>query len=396
MAFRLKSLLFAGSSEEIKAISMAFDGDSAAQLSYQPVNDALLENPAMSSVSPGVSTVLRSVVAFASYRKWRYTQVISENGVLGQELVKQLKREGSKKGICVGAEHYYSGGGFQQIVDAAAAKMEAKILILNLNPMDAREFLVALNKSDNAGNFIVFSARTLSMVPSFAQFTRTIQTALYAAEVIITASPRYLSFLSGIRANSTDSNPWFDLWYEQVFSCSLDADNMRQYTEVCSDVESTPITSSPQFEPNFWYMNVINSVRLAASALHETLETFCGEGYNGICTNFYNDDMRATFMRNLRDITFMDEQNNEIEIQNGQGTVQSRVFDPSRVRPPTPFFSHKISTKPFFYILKKIHTSKFLVFFKITFCKHFCCPKVIIVFILIPKAVNLYSSGNLL
>ena len=137
--------------------------------------------------------------------------------------------------------------------------------------------------------------------------------------MMVATSTGYLNYLRNIRAGSENSNPWFDQWYEQLFSCSLDFTNMRHYTEPCTNADSTPISDSASFESIFWFTNVINSVSLTAHALHETLKVFCGENYNGICPQFWNKEMGATFLKNFRNITFMDDQDNEIRVMNGQG-----------------------------------------------------------------------------
>ena len=228
--------------------------------------------------------------------------------------------KGSKKGVCIGAVHYNDPDqDLQNVVDKIVSNSEARVLFVNLDPMDMMMFLEALNSSSTAANFIVFSVQALSVVPSFAAFSRTIRSAIFSAETVVEPSTGYLNYLRNMRAGSAKSNPWFDLWHEELYSCSLDRMNMRQHTELCSNVDSTPISNIPSFEPNYWSASVINSVTLTAQALHKTLQFYCGDDYNGICPEFWNDDMGVTLVQNLRDITFTDDQENQIRVVDGQG-----------------------------------------------------------------------------
>ena len=253
-------------------------------------------------------------------------QVVTYDNILGYDFVNQLKSEGSKREVCVGAAHHYlnhpnSGSSFQDIVNKIVTKSDARLLFVNLMPMDTMKFLKALNSSNQAANFMVFSVQALSVVHSFAPFSRTIRSAVFSVETMVEPSTGYSNYLRGMRAGSTNSNSWFDHWYEQLYSCSLDRMNMRQYTELCSNVDSTPISNLPSFKPNYWSTSVINSVRLTAQALHKTLQFFCGHDYDGICSDFWSDDMDETLMENLKDITFTDDQGNQIRIVKGQGNI---------------------------------------------------------------------------
>ncbi len=246
--------------------------------------------------------------------------MISDDSELGRDFVKQLKQEGSKSSVCVGAEHYDTGSGFQAIKDAILTNMAAKVIILNLEPGRVEDFLTQLNTTSNAGDFMVFSARALSVLPSFVTFTRSIRTPVYSTETETSSTPSYFSYLSNLRADTAQSNPWFNQWYEKVFNCSLDQNNPRGFAGVCANTDTTPITNSALFAPNLWYTNVVNSVRLAVSALHRALQETCGEDYTGACAAFWEDAARDAFRRNLRTATYRDERDNEMHILNGQGT----------------------------------------------------------------------------
>ena len=279
-----------------------------------------MDYPTISSVSPSIKTILKAIVTFADYMNWQYAQVVTDESMLGHHFVNQLKMEGNKRGLCIGAAHYSNAEeSYQNIVDKITQKLDAKVLFINLSPMESMKFLQALNHSDSAATFIVFSVQALSVVPSFAIFARSIRSPVYSADPAMELSASYLNYLRNLRADSTNSNPWFDQWYEEEFACSLNRTNMRQYTEMCSSVASTPISDSPSFEPNFWSASVINSVTLISQALHKTLQLYCGDAYDGVCSQFWNDEMKDTFMENLKDITFTDDLGNEIHIKNGQG-----------------------------------------------------------------------------
>ena len=175
-------VLFVGNTEDNEAALTVTEELQTPQVSFQPINSALLGYPTMSSVSPSTTTILKSVVAFADYKGWYYAQVISDGSILGHHFVEQLKIEGSSKGMCIGVEHYnYPGESYQHVVDKIVSNLEARVLIVNLKPMDVMEFLKTLNGSNQAANFIVVSVQALSIIPPFIELTRAIRTPVYSS-----------------------------------------------------------------------------------------------------------------------------------------------------------------------------------------------------------------------
>ncbi len=279
------------------------------QLSYWSQNTILTDQtifPYLAMVPPSDRQLADTIVKLLNKFSWSYIQIIYEDNKFGEAFKNVIKEATADADICVAAEHPLSMNYSKMAIDVASNK-NARVLIVNFNPIEGVQFLKALNGTPDAGKYIIIPQSAWSQNPGINKLLPYLKPKVLTVEISQPVFRNFQNYLRSLTPITSTNNPWFMEWYESSLKCYIDPNDPKGYDMQCSNIANTPIASA--FMDGTQYTSyVINSVYAIARGIDATLKQYCGELYNSICSEYQNADDRAqALITNIRQVSFDDE-----------------------------------------------------------------------------------------
>ncbi|XP_033748674.1 LOW QUALITY PROTEIN: uncharacterized protein LOC117333478 [Pecten maximus] len=251
-------------------------------LGYNAMSAELHDNDYYLYMSYSNRLYMKAFVLLLKRLGWQYVQTVRAKTMEAKNAIEEFRMIAAEHGICVvSAYEFGTDGDVEDILMMLEGQSSVNPVLVVSPSEDLLELLQEVQKQNKTGNF-VFMAPVVRSENVF-------QGAEAAAEGLISLDVQrpdmsaFQGYLSRLRTDSYTTNPWFGEWFENMHECSLDANDMRDYTTVCS---VSDVTSGKNFKLNVNSYATIYGVYAIAYGLHYTLQYYCGIGYSGVCGNY--------------------------------------------------------------------------------------------------------------
>ncbi|GFS05343.1 metabotropic glutamate receptor-like [Elysia marginata] len=243
------------------------------QLSFSANSDELSNphlHPYFLRLIPPASREVVAVLEFIARQGWTYVSVVTGSGSYGDAVMKAIRWEAFRLGICV-ATHVKTRLGmadceYRKLVHELLHFPSARAVVSFVGISEIVGLLMAVQEVDVAGWLVWVGsdawANHISLIPDY------LRPALHGSFVTVLDQPRAPQFEEHFRRLKphSNTNPWFRQFWERQFNCSYQA-------QTCD--ENADITKSNGF--HFLSLNslVIDSVYVYAHALTELMKAEC-------------------------------------------------------------------------------------------------------------------------
>ncbi|XP_067683866.1 uncharacterized protein [Haliotis asinina] len=273
-------------------------------LGYSSASSVLSDRrkyPYFLRIHPGIDEEMAAIINILKKQGWYFVQTVYVEGdafsLNGNEVFKKMAAENR---ICVVASHSYGSDIFTRL----RTRPMVKPVLVIAHESQYRGLLENMISSNATGEFVI-----LANSP-FGRKQKLVQGLEEAADGVISLKWRvpdltfFSTYLSSLRVDTNQQNPWFTEWYENLFDCYIGPQNPNGKATLCTD-RNVPITQAPAFELTEESIFVINSVYAIANGLHTTLMEYCGVNYSGVCGNFTSSGTRGKrLLENIRAARF--------------------------------------------------------------------------------------------
>ncbi|KAL3856569.1 hypothetical protein ACJMK2_011304 [Sinanodonta woodiana] len=256
----------------------------------------------------------KAFVLFLKRMGWMYAQSLYYPGEFGNTSNEVLRQVAAENGICIVASYQMGIMPLENIVMKLRERADVHPLIIIGDHYLYRSFFAALKSTGGTGNFKIITAygNYLKTVAGYEDMLNGMVSVklMTPAEASSTQEVRLVGFRDHLRsldARTYKLNPWFTEWYEWFYNCSLDANNLRGFSTVCTN-QNRPINDAPGFEMTERVISLIYGMRAIAVGLDSALKYYCGTNYRGVCGAFLNAKDKGTLIRNqIKQATFSSE-----------------------------------------------------------------------------------------
>ncbi|KAL5016529.1 hypothetical protein ScPMuIL_006118 [Solemya velum] len=282
--------------------------------------------PLYSRAIPADDKQAEAVVLFLKSEGIRYVQVIHSSDSYGREGTRVFAKLAKINGICITAWfELWRSGDHSEIISKLNEKPHAGVVLLIVGTKDYRHLLTAVSDQGLVGSFLFVGYETWGRSTSIVSGLESVASGSVTVEIQDDSMSNYLQWLNGLDPNEFSEISWFREWYEEAHNCYLDASSTGKYPSRCTGGQ---ITSGPMYEERYHLSYVVNGVYAIARAIDATLRQHCGNGYNGVCSDFRSSTSVASdFVSNLRNSSFYGENSVNFRMKDGAGTGNYRIYN---------------------------------------------------------------------
>lgn len=281
--------------------------------------------PLYSRAIPSDVRQAEAVSHFMRSENIHYIQIIHSSDSYGREGARVFKDVASKNGICITSWfELWTSGDYNEVISKLNDKPYAGVVLLIVGRTDYRHLLTAFDNQGLVGSFLLVGYETWGRSTSIVSGLESVASGSVTVEIEDESMSGYLRWLDGLDPNEFNEISWFREWYQEAYNCYLDASFTNKYPIPCT---GGPITSGSRYEERYHLSYVVNGVYAIAKALDATLRTYCGNEYNGICSEFRTSyGVAKEFVSFLSNSSFYGENSINFRMNDGAGTGNYKIY----------------------------------------------------------------------
>lgn len=199
---------------------------------------------------------------------WTYLTILYSYSVYGQSGLKHLLSALSeKKNYCVATsimiESNFKDEDFDAVIEDLLKIKRSRVVVIFA--LEGLSILRAAQRKGVKGDFVWIASD--AVLPNVQDFKGIEDASLGILLVGFSSNPvaRFENALEHYTLNSRTENPWFHLFYQQMFDCSTELDSSPTNRTCDRDL---PISASPAYARNTTVSRVFDAVYAYAHALH--------------------------------------------------------------------------------------------------------------------------------
>lgn len=252
-------------------------------LGYNAMSSDLADDPYYLYMSQSNRLYMKAFVLLLKRLGWQYVQTVRDGSTEARNAIEEFRMIAADHGICVVAS-YEMGADMGDLLTRLEGQSSVTPVLVVSPTEELLNLLREVNTQNKEGRFVFMAP--VSRFENIFQGSENLVEGLITLDVQRPDLSAFRGYLSSLRVGTYTTNPWFGEWLENVFKCSLDANNMRGYTTTCT--AAVDVTSATDFRLNINSYATIYAVYAIAHGLQATLQYYCGVGYNKVCGDFMN------------------------------------------------------------------------------------------------------------
>ncbi|XP_041349145.1 uncharacterized protein LOC121368478 [Gigantopelta aegis] len=275
---------------------------------------SLKTNPTFYRAIQGEDTIAMGIVKLAKALNFPYI-----HSVYGQDYesgVKYLEAAAQQEGICVIQTHVISEKyNISEIVKAINTST-SHVTVLYLSQQDMDTFIEA-KRTAKADKLVLISPNPFASVMAGAGNAGKNMLAM-KLRAPPTAMSGYLAYINNMKPAD---NKYFAKYYMKIFKCNLPGH--YNYRLACG----TNLQDFSADQVSNFALPTINAVYAVVDALDKTLRQFCGDSYDGLCTDFQNaNDVETVLLQNMNRVSFVDLASNTFQFRDREGNADYDII----------------------------------------------------------------------
>ena len=278
----------------------------------------LTEAPMLFRTLPTTDKLVAGMASLIKKMGWRYVQTVYSADEYGKRSAEAFKRVSPSADVCILASHELSEKHELRDVIAKMSSSSTSVVVL----LVGKEYVNPLLRDVNSlrKSFVFISGDTWGNSYHILNGTGGVaQNAL----TFHLASPQlqdFNTYLSTKYTSLNEDNPWSNEYYQMLYKCDLDNEDMS-YGTSCGKRKS--ITDAAGFMQDHRVLTTINAVYAFAKAVHLSLSQKCGAKYETVCEEFRRDkDAYKLIRENLEKVSFTDPAGKEFSFEDKQSTMK--------------------------------------------------------------------------
>ncbi|XP_013776181.2 metabotropic glutamate receptor-like, partial [Limulus polyphemus] len=261
------------------------------------------------TVPPDTFQALALVDLVQSFN-WSYVSLVSSEGQYGDSGMKAFQQEARARNICIAVNdkvpHSASKDKFDDIFKNLLTKSNARCVVLFTRAEDSRGILEAAKRANSVGTFAWVASDGWGTQDKLVEGIEDVAEGAITVELQSKEIDEFDWYMQNLTAYNNQRNPWFEEYWEDVFSCNLPHN-------VNNDINATLLVCSPnlRLDESVGYKQeskvqfVVDAVYAIAYALHRVWEDLCAPYGKGYCVEMREIDGGTFYRDYLLNVSFI-------------------------------------------------------------------------------------------
>lgn len=222
--------------------------------------------------------------------------------------IQVFTREATERNVCIAAAEKVPSSAddkvFDSIIQKLSKKQNARAVVLFTRAEDARRILEASRRSNLSQPFQWIASDGWGRQNKLVEGLEDEAEGAITVELQSKNIPGFDDYIAGLRPETNRRNPWFNEYWEEVFSCTL-RENFPLITNktinVCSP--KLKLTQSNGYEQESKVQFVVDAIYAFAISLHNLQRDICGKS-DALCQAMIDYDKGIFYKKYLLNVSF--------------------------------------------------------------------------------------------
>ncbi|XP_022245723.1 metabotropic glutamate receptor-like [Limulus polyphemus] len=268
---------------------------------------------------------------------WSYVSLVSSEGQYGDSGMKAFQQEARARNICIAVNdkvpHSASKAKFDEIYRNLLTKSNARGVVLFTRAEDSRGILEAAKRTGSVNTFAWVASDGWGTQDKLVEGLEAVAEGAITVELQSKEINEFDWYMKNLTPLNNRRNPWFEEYWEDVFSCTLPHNVNHQINNtvlVCST--NLRLDESVGYKQESKVQFVVDAVYSIAHALHRVWENLCGPYGEGYCEEMRELDGGVLYRDYLLNVSFIDLAGSEVKFNHqGDGLGRYIIYNYQRI-----------------------------------------------------------------
>ncbi|XP_022243237.1 metabotropic glutamate receptor-like isoform X2 [Limulus polyphemus] len=268
---------------------------------------------------------------------WSYVSLVSSEGQYGDSGMKAFQQEARSRNICIAVNdkvpHSATKAMFDEIYRNLLTKSNARGVVLFTRAEDSRGILEAIKRANSTGTFAWVASDGWGKQDKLVEGIEDVAEGAITVELQSKKIEEFDWYMQNLTAYNNQRNPWFEEYWEDVFSCKLPHNVINKNNAtvpVCSP--NLRLDESVGYKQESKVQFVVDAVYAFAHALHGVWFELCAPYGKDYCAQMRNLDGGVFYRDYLLNVSFMDLAGSEVKFdEQGDGLGRYDIYNYQRI-----------------------------------------------------------------
>ncbi|XP_054710934.1 metabotropic glutamate receptor-like [Uloborus diversus] len=260
---------------------------------------------------------------------WSYVSLVSSEGQYGDSGMTAFQREARSRNICIAASekvpHSATSEVFDTIYQNLLQKPNARGVVLFTRDADASGILKAAKRL-NKTHFTWVASDGWGKQEKLVENLEQAAEGAITVELQSTEIEEFNKYMKSLTPSNNQRNPWFEEYWESVFSCVLPKNSNNSKLPICSP--NLRLDESVGYRQESKVQFVVDAVYAFAHALDKVWRELCKPRGEGYCHAMRSLDGGKLYRDYLLNVSFTDLGGNQVKFdQQGDGLGRYTIYN---------------------------------------------------------------------